>query len=105
MLARVASRCFSRPSARGVALRTSPAASRRIASLDALRPRPSCLISVARCTTSLKKVWSFDHHCRKPPEGGGRSTISFCMRRIHSSQSARAARVERSRMMPVFNSP
>ena len=106
-------------------LRCSAARSRRAASVALGLAKPS---SVARmCTsaeegagdiknsywfggrvhcacTSLKKVWSLDHHCSMFFGSFSIETISCFIRSTHASHTTAAPGLERSSSMPVLSS-
>ena len=62
----------------------------------------SALTMAPRCTISLKKVWSLDHHWSMLAGRRAMETISCCMRSTHDWQTAIPPGDERSMSMPVF---
>mmetsp|Transcript_18188 Transcript_18188/g.58119 ORF Transcript_18188/g.58119 Transcript_18188/m.58119 type:complete len:302 (-) Transcript_18188:184-1089(-) len=86
---------------RSMDLRCSAARSRRAASVALGLAKPS---SVARMCTSLKKVWSLDHHCNMFFGSFSIETISCFIRSTHASHTTAAPGLERSSSMPVLSS-
>ena len=100
---RSASSAVSDSSRRG--RRASAVVSRRCAAAFARSAAAGALRAAsgrARWTTSLKKVWSFDHHWSIAGGSLAMLTISSCIRSTHERQSAIAPALEWSSSIPVF---